>query len=325
MKFVLKAMMFLEAMLPISAVAETVVLGNGESFVGDAETVDSFSTQCPGGGIFHPNLFTCTTYYLHKDFKFTIKETSEVTLQANSTLYLSMHRDFDEVPGADRVYLPNTPKGTLEDGTKTYSYLLSPGTYVGEFNASWSEGSCCSGVRPPLSVAISAGWSPIGAEDPRNPGKVLVTFTDDYWKSGSVAEVAEAPFLAATAGNLHLEVPLNDSLPRFGYLETRESLAPLPPGGYIINFRTFSGGTTMRLRVSTEDGLYQSMASVAKGRYAPASKDPLHPDESGGSHVELMWRSDGVTPWRIAVDQLAFMPGEYGKILVSDITAVPVD
>lgn len=326
MKWIFSAAVAFGVMAPVMSGAESVVLGNGDFSEGEAEVVSSYSFPCPISGPFQ-STNRCTSVTYGKQIEFTLDAPSEVHLQVNSPLDVTFHRSFDGLADYYRKTITPVPTEVLEDGTKTYVKLLSAGTYVLELRGVENQGTCCGESPIDRNFAVSAGWSALTAGDPRNSTKVFSTFDENYWSPESIAEVAEPPLLTINPDYLRLDVVHEQELPRFGYFETKEAMAPLPPGAYMIKFQVgmliSDASPDLRIRVFSENGLYQSMASAAKGELAPARR-PTDSSFNNNNVVEVFWRSDGITPWKTAIDVLAFRPKQEGYFVIGKVDITPL-
>lgn len=116
---------------------------------------------------------------------------------------------------------------------------------------------------------------------------------------------------------LGLGLYVNDPTRTFGYWQTINQLDALPAGRYSLKIfispdpSSISGRyPEMRIRVFQGDNSLSKMAV-----FAQVSTDTAVPP-----YVEVVWNSDGVSPWRVAIDILSFVPDYDGGYLITAIT-----
>jgi hypothetical protein len=117
--------------------------------------------------------------------------------------------------------------------------------------------------------------------------------------------------------DLGLGLYVNDPTRTFGYWQTINQLYPLPAGRYSLKIfispdpSSISGRyPEMRIRVFQGDNSLSKMAV-----FAQVSTDTAVPP-----YIEVVWNSDGVSPWRVAIDMLSFVPDYDGGYLITNIT-----
>lgn len=141
--------------------------------------------------------------------------------------------------------------------------------------------------------------------------------------STSTWEFGTAPGFStpgASAGSA-LVLSVNDPSNTFGYWQTKE-LSSLAEGKYRIRFQldpgSIPGGTRrpeVRARVFRADNRVSAMSVAAETGAGVGYAN---------SFVDVIWYSDGASPWRMATDILAFGSDIRGSVRVTGISITPL-
>jgi hypothetical protein len=127
------------------------------------------------------------------------------------------------------------------------------------------------------------------------------------------------PFLQAPIFDEEFGLALYVSDPNatFGYWQTRKQLNSLPAGRYSLIIHLLADPTNidgrypeMRIRVFQGDNSLSKMSVFAQ----------VTPETETPSYIEVVWQSDGVSPWRVAIDLLSFVPDYEGGYSVFSVT-----
>ncbi len=165
-------------------------------------------------------------------------------------------------------------------------------------------------------IVVSAGTT---VSESKSPYVVLSSRGHDYWSLQAVEGVFDPPVWIDD--RLGIQIADADSTNTFGYLETKESLIPLPEGLYRI---TFNLGRfpypdqgkklpDVRLRAFA-DPLEQLVLA-----HGGPSIDSVHYKD-----MTVFWESDGKTEWKVALDLLSFDPNREGGFFISNIEIYPL-
>jgi hypothetical protein len=125
-----------------------------------------------------------------------------------------------------------------------------------------------------------------------------------------------APEFSATGGlGLSRPAALAPTEPVFGFWQTN-MLDPLPQGTYRLRFHLAldplpqgAFHPELRIRAFRSDNARSSMAVAAH----------LEEDRPLPPSVDVLWTSDGITPWRVAVDMISVIPGQASGYRVTSI------
>lgn len=149
-----------------------------------------------------------------------------------------------------------------------------------------------------------------------DPYRVLATLGEPSWQPASVEPFFRAPEFSATGGlGLSRPAALAPTEPVFGFWQTN-MLDPLPQGTYRLRFHLAldplpqgAFHPELRIRAFRSDNARSSMAVAAH----------LEEDRPLPPSVDVLWTSDGITPWRVAVDMISVIPGQASGYRVTSI------
>lgn len=149
--------------------------------------------------------------------------------------------------------------------------------------------------------------------------RTLATLDESAWQSASVEPFFRAPEFFAVGG-LGLARPalLAPTEPVFGFWQTGE-LDALPEGTYRLRFHLAldplpegARHPELRIRAFRADNARSAMGVAAH----------LEADKPLPAFLDVLWTSDGATPWRIAVDMISVIPGQASGYRVTAIEAL---
>ena len=147
-----------------------------------------------------------------------------------------------------------------------------------------------------------------------NPVVVIAALGPTQWTPTTVSPFAP-PFFDAEDGLIigSFANPENT----FGFWQTSRELAALPIGRYRIRMELATLPATegarrpeLRVRLFNADNTLSRFALLA---------NPI-PGDTAPTFLNVLWESDGTTPWRIALDLLSFQPDIQGGYRITAIS-----
>ncbi|MCB2155327.1 VCBS repeat-containing protein [bacterium] len=168
-------------------------------------------------------------------------------------------------------------------------------------------------------TCLSGTPAPTPTTPSNDPAIVLANLNSTQWQTGSLS-LFTAPDFSESAEGLGLSIASNPD-GTFGAWYTREPLDPLPAGRYLIRAHIAESAHVdsrrhpeVRLRVyhATNE---RSVMSVAPEIVSGQGLSDV---------VEVIWQSDGISQWRVALDLLSFASDLEGGFTVTKLEAVPL-
>lgn len=201
--------------------------------------------------------------------------------------------------------------------TPTLAELMAEGSRVPGYRCALHEGS----MRGNFTIATTGPTptpSPTPVPTPSNdPAVVFANLTEQHWAPFAIPAFFRAPEFSSADG---LGYTITTGAPAFGWWETRESLTPLPAGLYLLTLQlatpTIVEGTRqpeVRVRLFNADNSFTAMAVTAQSG-----------DRTVRNMVEVPFRSDGTSPFRLAVDLLVSAPDQAGGATITSIMLEPI-
>jgi hypothetical protein len=291
----------------------TTPFGEFDIILSFNSTTDKITLQINGLEVDHDSL----------PFNFTLPD---ITMEGDYTVDpASENLTFDvcwdgreEVPDVSGFYVTGLCVATVDDGL---AYNPDSNTFEGDIRltielkyetiiGSWTE-------EIPYTYPVSLEGPALPSS---NPDFVFQNLNEGQWEySEGYPALFDAPVFDDQLG---LELYVSDPNRTFGYWQTKSMLnAPAAGRQAIRIYLTPSNpaGTgrfpELRIRVFKGDNSESKMAIFAQT--TPTTNVP--------EFIEVVWESDGVTPWRLAIDLLSFVPDYAGGYIITDITNTPLN
>ncbi len=158
--------------------------------------------------------------------------------------------------------------------------------------------------------------SPTPTGPSSDPETAFTNLTPQHWEFSGAIDPFDASDPVTDGG---LGFTLLEPANTFCFWQTSALLDPLPEGVHRLEFSinaSISEGETFpefRTRILTESP-QEALTFVTSDFSIDSSKS-----------VTVLWKSDGVTPWRVALDLISFDAGNGGSIVVDRVTATTLD